>query len=302
MPTSIAARVSPIARPTVAACARPARRPHRPVARPTRACCHTHPTSALEAPEGLCGRDRTGRGTGTRRRRQRGARPGHPRAHVRDPDHHQAVRRAVPLDADGRPDPADLLLAPWPGVHQRRLRRAPSPRRPRRGHLPRLARPPRQGCAAAGAVGRVPRSGHRHVQGQGRADAHHPPGVGADGHHRHRRRRHPGRQRPRARGPARRHRPGDGRELRRRRQQHRRLPRGPEHGRGVEAARDLRLPEQPVRRAHAAADGHRGRPDQPARPGLRHGRDHASTATTRSPCGTPPARPWPGPGRGRGRR
>ena len=86
------------------------------------------------------------------------------------------------------------------------------------------------------------------------------PATGRHGHDRHRRRRHPDRQRPRARGPDGRPRPGDGRELRRRRQQHRRLPRGPEHGRRVEAARRLRVPEQPVRRAHAAAGGHRRSP------------------------------------------
>ena len=77
----------------------------------------------------------------------------------------------------------------------------------------------------------------------------------------------------------------------------------PEHGRGVEAAGGVRLPEQPVRRAHAAADGHRRSTGSPtaARPTTwprRHRRRQRPGRHVRTPL----ARPWPGPGRGRGRR
>ena len=69
-------------------------------------------------------------------------------------------------------------------------------------------------------------------------------------------------------------RPGDRGQLRGRRNQHRCHPRGGQHRRAVGAAGDLRLPEQPVRRAHRLRRLH---PDQ--QPGralrrLRHGGDH----------------------------
>ena len=51
----------------------------------------------------------------------------------------------------------------------------PDQGRLRCNHLPRAARPHREGRAAAATVGRVPGPRDRHVQGQGRPDAHHAP-------------------------------------------------------------------------------------------------------------------------------
>ena len=78
-----------------------------------------------------------------------------------------------------------------------------------------------------------------------------------------------------------RHRAGGGGVLRRRRHQHRRVPRGAQPGRGVEAAGDLRLREQPLHGVHADRRGDRGRPPG-GRPGRRLPacRPRSSTATT----------------------
>ena len=83
---------------------------------------------------------------------------------------------------------------------------------------------------------------------------------------RHRRRRPAGGGRRRALRPARRPRAGLGLLLRRRRHQYRRLPRSDEHRPGVEAAADLRLREQSLRRVqpHQPHDALRG-PDHPRR-------------------------------------
>ena len=76
----------------------------------------------------------------------------------------------------------------------------------------------------------------------------------------------------------------DRRLLRRRRVQHRRVPRSAEHGRAVEAAGRVRLPEQPLRRAHALRGRRRRRSRSPiARPATRC-RASPSTATIRSRC------------------
>ena len=77
-------------------------------------------------------------------------------------------------------------------------------------------------------------------------------------------------------GAAARHRPGRGRVLRRRRDEHRRVPRGAQPGRGVEAAGALRLREQPLHGVHADRRGDRGaEPGRRPGAGVRHpGRDH----------------------------
>jgi hypothetical protein len=56
------------------------------------------------------------------------------------------------------------------------------------------------------------------------------------------------------------HLPGGGGLLRRRGHQHRRLPRGPQPGRGVEAAGAVRVREQPLHGVHLDQDGDRGGP------------------------------------------
>ena len=142
------------------------------------------------------------------RRPPRRCRSRHFAGDVRDPVAHQVVRRTVSRHVDERSDPIDLLLAAWPRLHQRRMGRAPSLRRLRRHHLSRAARSSRQGSAGARAVGRVPWTLDRNMQGQRRPHAHHPSRVWADGHHRHRRLRNTHRQWLRFGCPARRNRSG----------------------------------------------------------------------------------------------
>ena len=72
-------------------------------------------------------------------------------------------------------------------------------------------------------------------------------------------------------GEAARHRAGRGGVLRRRRHQHRRLPRGAQPGRGVEAAGAVHLREQPLHGVHADRLGHRrGQPRGRPGAGVRH--------------------------------
>ena len=64
----------------------------------------------------------------------------------------------------------------------------------------------------------------------------------------------------------------DRHELRRRRQQHRRISRVAEPGIGMEAARDLPVSEQPLRRTHGLREGNLDRVDRRARQELQHSR------------------------------
>ena len=115
-----------------------------------------------------------------------------------------------------------------------------------RGH----GRRGRQGRAAARAVGRGARQADRHLEGPRRTDAHRRSRARPDAVHRHRRRRDADRRRPRPVLPAEGGRQGHDQQLRRRRHEHRRVPRVAQPGVGVVAAGRVRLPEQPVRRAH----------------------------------------------------
>ncbi len=131
-------------------------------------------------------------------------------------------------------------------------------------------------------------------------------GARRDGLVRHRRRPPADRGRSRLVGAVPRLRPGGGLLLRRRRDEHRRVPRGAEPGRRLEGAGRLRLREQPVHGVHADRGGDRGRAAgrrpcaayglradrgrrQRRRGGLRH----------RAPDDRPgPGRRWPVAGRG----
>ncbi len=75
--------------------------------------------------------------------------------------------------------------------------------------------------------------------------------------------------------------------FRRRRLQHRQLPRVPQHGLAVEAAGRAGVREQRLCRVHADVRPHRGEPRLRARRALRHSGPRSSTATTRWPCWRP---------------
>ena len=85
-------------------------------------------------------------------------------------------------------------------------------------------------------------------------------------------------------------RPRRGRVLRRRGGQQRRVPRGAEPRRHLEAAGAVRLREQPVRHRGAVRLRRRQPERGVARRGLRHARRRTSTATTCWPSARPPAR------------
>jgi len=131
--------------------------------------------------------------------------------------------------------------------------------RPARGrhddlHLPRPRRGARDGRAARSRDGRDPRPGPRAVRRQGRLDA---PGrrLGRRARLLRRGRRPPAvRLRHRACGSDARHGLGLAVLLRRRVDEHRRLPRGDEPGGGVEARDRVRVREQPLRRVLADRD------------------------------------------------
>ena len=89
-----------------------------------------------------------------------------------------------------------------------------------------------------------------------------------------------------------RHRPGGRVLLRRRDDQHRGVPRGAEHGGGLEAAGRVRLREQPLHGVHADRAGHRRRaPGGGPRRRLRPGVDRRRTGTTPTRCAPSPNGP-----------
>ena len=116
-----------------------------------------------------------------------------------------------------------------------------------RGHAHSLARGMDPGAALAELLGQ----GERHPGRQGRLDAPHRRVEGHDGLLRHHRRAPVHRERRRVVGPDARHRPGGDRVLRGRHHEHRGLPRGPQHGEGLEPADRVRLREQPLYGVHA---------------------------------------------------
>ncbi len=140
-----------------------------------------------------------------------------------------------------------VLAVARAGGHRRRDGRDAARRRPAGHHLPRTARPDRQRRSAGRDLRRDDGAHRRREPRQGRHHAHRQTRSGRDALDGNRRR-----------GAARRRRAGDGRqaqgprprhggELRRRRDEHRVVPRGGEHGRAVGPADGVRLPEQPVR-------------------------------------------------------
>ena len=153
-------------------------------------------------------------------------------------------------------------------------------RRPHHLDAPRPRPPRRQRWRLRPDDGRADGQVDRLLQGQGRVDAHQRSRRSACSVRTassapvpHRGRRGVRQQVPQA-GPGRRH------VLRRRRHQHRRVPRGRQHGLRVEAARRVRVREQRVRRVHATKqdDGHHrhrrscGRVRDARRDRRRHGR------------------------------
>ena len=124
------------------------------------------------------------------------------------------------------------------------------------------------------------READRDVEGPRRPDAHRRPGPWPDAVHRHRRRRDADRNRPGSVLPDEGRRQGHDQQLRRRRHEHRRLPRVAEPRLGVVAAGGLRVPEQPVRRAHPILRHRQERLGGRPRSGLRdeghQGRRHGS--------------------------
>ena len=98
---------------------------------------------------------------------------------------------------------------------------------------------------------------------------------------------------------------GPGRRLllRRRDDQHRRVPRGAQHGRGLEGAGRLRLREQPVHGVHADPRRDRGRaPGRRSRVGLRARVDHRRRQRRRRGLRRGRGRPSTAPGPATGRR
>ena len=116
-----------------------------------------------------------------------------------------------------------------------------------RGHNHTLAR----GVPMAPILRRAVRAGERAPGRQGRLDAPHERRARRDGLVRDRRRAPADRAGRGVVGPVPQVRPGRGLLLRRRDDEHRRVPRGAEHGRGLEGAGRLRLREQPVHGVHA---------------------------------------------------
>ncbi len=138
---------------------------------------------------------------------------------------------------------------------------------------------------------------------QGRLDAPDQRRARRDGLVRDRRRPPADRARRGLVGPVPQVRPGRRLLLRGRDDQHRRVPRGAEHGRGLEGPGRLRLREQPVHGVHADPRRDRGASIRPpiARRPTASSRS-SSTATTSRPCTASPARPWTAPGPAAGRR
>ena len=135
-----------------------------------------------------------------------------------------------------------------------------------RGHHHAMAR----GATPVECLAELMSKSHRPVPGQGRLDAP-DQGLGRDARLVRDRRRAPAdRRRGRLVGPAARHRPGRGRVLRRRRHQHRGVPRGAQPVRGVGPAGAVHLREQPLHGVHPDPRGDRGgRPRRGPGPGLR---------------------------------
>ena len=142
-----------------------------------------------------------------------------------------------------------------------------------RGHNHALARGTSMGRALRGAV----RPRRRPDGRQGRLDAHHERRAPHDGQLRDRRRPPADRARGRLVRPVPRHRAGRRVLLRRRDDQHRRVPRGAQPGRRLEGAGRVRVREQPVHGVHGDRQrdrgrAARGRPGERLRPGADRGR------------------------------
>jgi hypothetical protein len=184
---------------------------------------------------------------------------------------HPRVRGGGPEELPRGPGPRHNPSLPGAGSGLRRHRLRVPRGRLHRLHLswPRPLPRPRHG--RGGRLRRAFRPHHRGLRRRRRVHAPHRHQQGADRRLRHRRRRPPGVGRRRRDGPDERPRPALGDLLRRRRDQHRRLPRGDEHRPGVEAAGPVHLREQPLRRVHPHQPQHALRGPDPARRRLRHG-------------------------------
>ena len=164
---------------------------------------------------------------------------------VKGTTHLAAGHEAVAVGASAALRPDDYVFATYRG-HHHAIARGATPE----GCLAELMQRATGVCKAKGGSMHLTRADH-----------------GMLGSLRDRRRAPADGQRRRLVGEAARYDAGRGRLLRRRRHQHRRLPRGAQPGRGVEAAGDLRVREQPVHGVHADRRGDLG-----AQPGRRPGR------------------------------
>ncbi len=219
-----------------------------------------------------------------------------------------AVRAARGRAARLRPVPAEPRQGHEPslaraGGDRRRLCRRDEAGRPLVLHLSRPR--PYAGARRAGRAGarRADAARQRPDARQGRLDAPHLGRARRDGLLRHHRRAPADRLRRGAAGAIQ----GPGRRLRlllrRRHHQHRRVPRGAQFRRGVEAAGGVRVREQSLHGIHADRRGHRGRASgRGPRRAPTASTASSSTATMPTPSTAPRARLTPAPAPARAHR
>ena len=175
-----------------------------------------------------------------------GAAPPHVSPDGQDPRLRGAGERALQGRQDAGPGPS---LRRRGGGRGRGLRGAQA-RRLHHQHAPRPRPLPGQGRLGEPDVRRAARQGGGLLPRQGRLHAHRGSRDGQPRRQRHRGRLRGPRHRRRALGQDAQERPGRGVLLRRRRARAGTALRGDEHGLALEAARHLRLREQPLRRVH----------------------------------------------------
>ena len=171
-----------------------------------------------------------------------------PAAHLRVDGADEGRRRPAVQGHRHRRVHVRVLAVARPGGDRRGDGCHAARRRPAGDHLPRAARPDRQRRSAGRDLRRDDGPHRRRQPRQGRHHAHRQTREGRDAVDGDRRRRAAGRRRAGDGRQAQGARPRHGGQLRRRRDQHRLVPRGGEHGRAVGPADGLRLPEQPCTR------------------------------------------------------
>ena len=240
-------------------------------------------------------RHRTRRGKGRERtKRRRAAR------HASADGAHPSLRNGSRALGRGGQDPGRTASVRGRRSGRRRRDGASQRRRLDHQHAPRPRPPHRQRRCLRPHVRRALRPRHRLLPRQGRQHAHFQHGAWDARRQRHRRRRAADCGRCRLLHEVPRYGPRGDFVLRRRRQQRGRLPRGREHGRAVQAAGDLPLREQRLRRVHRAegppghrrCGGSRRRLRDAGRGGGRHGRG-GGVRSRRRRHRTRPGQRWP---------